>query len=150
MNFVIKKNTFLWSNETDKNGVKTNKTIKWGKRRFICVILIKTRFICVILIKRRFICVILIKTNSKKYSFIYEEQKLQQHSETLITYDRVIERDLSRGSNHCQIYQVELFVEIKTGPHQTLLIWQTINCRTLDSSQHQISLYMGQSSSSKT
>ena len=85
---------------------------------------------------------ILIKTNSKKFNFIYEEQKLQQHSETLITYDRVIERDLSRGSNHChiyykersikrdqsrgsnhcQIYQVELFVERKTGPHQTLLI----------------------------
>jgi hypothetical protein len=51
--------------------------------------------------------VILIKTNSKKYSFIYEEQKLQQHSETLITYDRVIERDLSRGSNHCHIYYKE-------------------------------------------
>ena len=43
----------------------------------------------------------------KIYSFIYEEQKLQQHSETLITYDRVIERDLSRGGNHCHIYYRE-------------------------------------------
>ena len=48
----------------------------------------------------------------KIYSFIYEEQKLQQHSETLITYDKSYrERSIKRGQSLSHLLQREIYQE---------------------------------------